>query len=176
MTSHQGVAYLVLKDFAIKKPKGQKTIELYKSILEEYPDKVREATGIEFTIKPLTFSKPTAEEVTMYARSQGYDINGQDFVSYYDDISERMGVTDLWYDKRGRQIKDWRSKVRNVWFSPKRRLQPLEGAPKGFEYFFVLHEGKIITPDFWSDGKPKSKQFYLNKILLDGFNSWKKSS
>jgi hypothetical protein len=170
------MTFIILEGFAIKKPKGDATLSKYKEILQEYPKKVRDLLGIILSRESRVFKKPTPEEVNKYALEQGYLIQGGAFVSFYDNTSADMGVTDLWYDKRGTQVKDWRAKLRNVWFKPDRKFKIPEGAPKGYEYLYIDYNGNIITPDFWKGGLPKSKEFYLNTLLKDEYKKWQSNS
>lgn len=51
-----------------------------------------------------SFKAPTANEVTEYAKSIGFSLDGEHFVSYY----EMSG----WVLKNGRPMKDWQAAVR----------------------------------------------------------------
>lgn len=168
--------FICLPDYATKSPKADSTILKYEEALSQYPDSVRKFLSITLERKARFFKKPTPLEVNTYAIEQGYLIDGREFINYYNNISKDMGVVDKWFDKRGREIKDWKAKLRNVWLKPNQKIKIPDGAPEGFKFFFVEHKGKIVIPDFWKDGLPKSKQFYLNDILRDEYKRRKESS
>ncbi|HRS12978.1 MAG TPA: hypothetical protein P5068_17660 [Sedimentisphaerales bacterium] len=64
--------------------------------------------------EPKPFAPPTAKEVNAYAAELGYHNfsepnKGAEFVAYY----EERG----WKDSNGRQVKNWKGKLRSVWLS-----------------------------------------------------------
>jgi hypothetical protein len=129
-----------------------------KSILNEMS-----SGGVLFDIESLGegFIPPKKEEVIEYSLNQGYAINATVFIDFYEN-----NIKGPWKDSKGRGVKDWKSKLRNVWFKEENKIKLCKDAPKGFESFYVEVEGEIITPDYWRDGFPRSKKgLVINKIL-----------
>lgn len=65
-------------------------------------------------LKARRFTPPTPEEVTKYAASRGYRVDGAAFVDHY----KSKG----WKDSNGRSVRDWKGKVRSVWCRPENKL------------------------------------------------------
>ena len=107
------------------------------------------------------FVAPTSADVSKYAMSLGYKIDGAEFVNYYEHRD--------WKDSNKKRVKDWKAKVRSVWLRNAEKLEACEGAPRGMEYYYLEHEGEMIFPDRWKDGKPWSKDFLSNRLLKDNF-------
>ena len=109
------------------------------------------------------FKEPTPKEVADYALSEGYLVNGKGFCEYYGNNN--------WYDKNNKLVRNWKAKVRNVWCRDENRLESADGAPKGFEYFFVeLESGDRISPSSWKDGLPQHGNFVYAQYLINEFN------
>lgn len=113
-------------------------------------------------MKVVDFNKPTAEEVTKYAMSIGFNLNGKTFVDYYDSVSDNK---DYWVDGRNKRIKDWKAKVKKVWCKPEMELKKVPNAPKGFEYFHVMKDDVAYYPDGWRNEKPWSKSLTVDILL-----------
>lgn len=109
-----------------------------------------------------TFVPPTAEEVSDYAMSLGYQVNGRAFVDYYADND--------WYDKNNKKVRAWKSKVSKVWCREENKLETVKGAPKGYEYFFVDVDGARIFPESWRDDLPSHSNFIYAQYLIDEYN------
>jgi hypothetical protein len=103
------------------------------------------------------FIPPTTDEVEQYSLSKGYLVNAQEFIEFYENGAKRFGKKG-WYDSRGKSVKDWRAKLRKVWFKDENKLKECKDAPKGYEFFAIKYEGGLISPDFWSKGLPMSKK------------------
>ena len=114
------------------------------------------------------FEAPTPEEVEDYGLSRGYIINGKEFVSFYEDNAKRLGRKG-WYDGRGKQVKDWKAKIRKVWVRRAEKLEPVEGAPEGYEYFVARDGGRIVKATRWKDGKPYGNGIVEDKVLQREF-------
>jgi len=110
------------------------------------------------------FKPPTAEEVSEYALSLGYSVNGKDFVEYYSDND--------WYDKNNKKVRNWKSKCRNVWCRDKNKIEIVKGAPKGYENFFVeIDGGERIYPTAWIAGMPTHNNYLYAQYLIDEYNA-----
>lgn len=125
--------------------------------------------------KYFTFVPPTVEQVEEFCLSEGYMIDAEEFISFYEgqgEIQRKQG----WYDTRGKRVRNWKQKLKLVWFKNDRRLNKCEDAPKGFEYFFVRNGNRIIQPDGWREGKPYSKNFTDNTVLKDEYKNRTKTN
>lgn len=110
-----------------------------------------------------SFTPPTAQEVADYALSLGFLVNGKDFVEYYGDND--------WYDKNNKKVRNWKAKCRKVWCRDTNKLKTVEGAPKGFEYFFVeIEEGNRIYPTAWVRGLPTHSNHLYAEYLIEEYN------
>lgn len=152
--------------------KVQKQLKQLPKALVDYLDTL----GIKTSSKVRSFSKPEAQEVTDYALSLGYNISGEDFIKYYEDQSERYGKRGVWVDGKGTQVRDWKAKLRRVWCRDENKLKEVKGAPKGFESFHVIFEGKTAFPDSWKNNKPHSKNLALDMKLKREYEERKGSS
>lgn len=113
--------------------------------------------------KDTNFIPPTPKEVTDYAMGLGYQVNGKDFVSYYEDND--------WYDKNNKKVRNWKAKVSKVWCREDKKLKTAEDAPKEFKYFFVdIEDGVRVFPESWKDGLPSHSNFIYAQYLIDEFN------
>jgi len=104
------------------------------------------------------FVPPTKEEVASYCISKGFRINVEEYLKYY---TERD-----WKDSRNKYVKDWKGKLRKVWFRNAEQIPKCDDAPKGYEHLFIEVDGNIITPDHWSNGKPVSKKGFIQNERL----------
>lgn len=115
--------------------------------------------------KHVEFKAPTVEDIESYALSKGYLVDAQAIIEFYEGKAKLFNKKG-WYDSRGKAVKDWRGKLRKIWFKDENKLEKCEGAPKGFEYFFVKENGRNITPDKWKDGLPVSNGGFLETKIL----------
>lgn len=126
--------------------------------------------------KAVKFDEPTAEEISEYAFSQGHVIDGNDVIKFYRGQAAVRGKQGIWLDTRGKQVKDWKGKLRLVWFKDENRLKTVDGAPKGFEFFHINIDGKMVFPDAWKNGQPFSKNIGINKQLKEAYEERKRNS
>jgi hypothetical protein len=160
----KGLVYYIMPDHFNTLPKSQSSIKKIQNDLDFLPDEVStflESIGIKAGAKVVEFKKPTAEEVSTYAMSLGHNVNGEDFVSYYDLKAQEHGKSH-WVDGRGTQVKSWKSKLSRVWCKDENKVTAVVGAPKGYEYFNIKISGKIVYPDGWRNGKPYSKNLAVD--------------
>ena len=110
-----------------------------------------------------SFTAPTPSEVSDYALSLGFIVNGKTFCEYYGDND--------WYDKNNKLVRNWQAKLRKVWCREENRLEKADGAPEGFEYFYIeLENGERVFPSSWKDGLPQHGNFVYAQYLINGFN------
>jgi len=110
-----------------------------------------------------SFVPPTAQEVADYALSLGFLVNGKTFTEYYGDND--------WYNKNNKKVRNWKATLRKVWCRDENKLETVEGAPKGFEYFFVeIEEGVRIYPQSWNNGLPSHSNHIYAQYLIDEYN------
>lgn len=113
-----------------------------------------------------SFTPPTPSEVAEYALSLGYLVNGKTFVEYYSDND--------WYNKNNKKVRNWKATVRKVWCREDNKLETADGAPKGFEYFFVeIEEGVRVYPQSWNNGLPSHSNHIYAQYLIDEYNEQK---
>lgn len=157
--------------------KSDSMIEKIKSDLKSLPDEIQmflKSIGVTASSKRKIFVKPTPEEVSEYALSLGYLINGKEFCDFYE--NSQLSDEQFWFDSKGKLISDWKKKLKVVWCKEKNKITIMEGVPKGFETWVVKTEqGEVLTPDGWKDGKPVSKDFVKQKILQREFNKLNKN-
>jgi len=168
-----GIIYFIIPEHFSTIPKSEATITKVNKLLESLPDTLSSflsSIGINVKAKTKDFVIPTQEEVVAYSLSVGHLVNGKTFVEYYEGQSERYGKTGVWVDARGTQVRDWKSKLRRVWCKDENKIKSFKEAPKGFESFHVIKEGKIMIPDGWRDSKPFSKSFTVDIELKREFN------
>lgn len=126
--------------------------------------------------KPSNFTPPTVEEVEQYGLSKGFIIDGREFISFYEETARRMAKKG-WYDSRGKQVKDWKHKLRSVWFKEDRKVPKFPDAPEGFEHFYAKDkEGHIVFPSGWRNGKPYGKNLIEDTLLTSQFEDSKRNS
>ena len=110
-----------------------------------------------------SFVPPTPSEVAEYALTLGYLVNGKAFCDWY-------GEND-WYDKNNKLVRNWKSKVSKVWCRETNKLETAEGAPKGFEYFFVeIEDGHKVFPTAWVHDLPSHNNHIYAQYLIDEYN------
>lgn len=166
--SIEGVLYFVVPQHFKSVPKSTNSLERIQKALSVLPDElvdVLRGLGIDTESKVRTFVKPTAQEVTEYALSQGYLINGKEFVDYYDGTTSLVGKTGIWVDGRGTEVRDWKAKLRKIWCKEEKKIKSCPDAPKGYETFHVFENGVMVTPDGWRNGQPFSKSLTSDIIL-----------
>lgn len=121
--------------------------------------------NIRANMKIKRFVKPSKEEILEFCMKEGYEIDADKFIEFYEDEASKRGRNDVWINSRGKVVRDWKATLRKVWFKDERKLTICKDAPKGYEYFYVELNGKNHTPDFWKDGLPQSKDFLISKEL-----------
>ena len=108
------------------------------------------------------FKVPTPKEVSDYALSNGYIVNGITFCNYYGDND--------WYNKNNKKVRNWKATCDRVWCREENKLVSVKGAPKGYEYFYVETEsGEKIFPESWDDGTPSHSNFLYAEMLNNEF-------
>jgi hypothetical protein len=148
--------------------KSDSTILKITKDLEALPDGLRDflnTLNINTLSKARVFVKPTKKEVLDYSTSNGYTINADSFINYYQSEADKRGRSDVWINSRGKVVRDWKATLRNVWFKDENKLKECKGAPKGFEHFYIELKGKSYSPDFWKNNLPQSKDFLISKEL-----------
>lgn len=171
--AYDGLIYFIIPSHFSTLPSNGGTVEKIKSDMAGMPDELQdylESIGISAGKKYKTFVKPLPEEIEAYCLSQGHFVDGNEVYNYYERVSKDRKKTEIWVDKNGTQIRDWKMKLKNVWCKPTNKLQKRDKAPKGFEYFFVSIDGKLYFPDGWRDDRPYSKDYSINRALNNKFN------
>ena len=169
-----GVLFFIIPEHFNTIPKSESSVLKIQKCLKGLPTKLVDhlhSLGIRVTSKVNVFKKPTAEEVSDYAMSKGYKIKGLDFIKYYEDQAERFGKKDCWVDSRGTEVRDYKAKLRKVWFRDENKLKVVKGAPEGFESFHVMVDGNPVFPDSWKGGKPHSKNLAMDIKLKEHYNN-----
>lgn len=111
----------------------------------------------------LGFIPPTPEEATEYALSLGYVVNGQTFVDYYSKND--------WYNKNNKKVRSWKATLERVWCREENKLELVDGAPEGFEYFHIMSDnGERISPEGWRNGRPTHSNYLHAELLIEEFN------
>lgn len=160
-------------------PKSDTTVMKVTKDLATLPERLvkKLATfGITTDRKAVKFNEPSAEEISEYALSLGHKIDGNEVIKFYRGQAAVRGKSGTWLDTRGKQVKDWKGKLRLVWFKDENKLKEVKDAPKGFEYFHIFVEGKIVFPDAWKNGQPFSKNIGINKLLKEEYEERKRNS
>ena len=163
-----GVLYFVIPEHFNTVANSDSTVLKIKKELKQLPKglvKYLDSLNINTSRKVVTFNEPTPTEVMDYALELGYKVNADEFITFYRDKAKAYGKEGLWIDGRGKQVKDWRAKLRIVWCKDENKLKVVDGAPKGFESFYIEFEGKQVFPESWKDGRPHSKNMVVNKAL-----------
>lgn len=116
---------------------------------------------------PLAFTPPTPEEATQHALEKGYIVNGKTFVDYY--------ASNDWYNKNNKKIRSWKLTLEKVWCREENKLEAVDGAPKGYEYFFITtDDGTRVSPKGWRDGIPTHSNYIMAELLRREFEKSKK--
>ena len=171
--------YFVVIDHFNTLPKADSTVAKINRELKTLPDnlvKNLDSLGIKTNRKVVDFEIPSEEDILDFAASKGYIVDAKQFSQFYLDQGKKFGKEGQWVDSKGKQVKDWRAKLRLVWFRDENKLKEVKGAPKGFEFFHITFDGKSAYPDYWKDGKPFSKNFVVTKELQKEYERRKKSS
>lgn len=176
---HKEEIYFVVLAHFDSLPKSDTTILRVTKDLDSLPSVIKQelmSIGIKTDRKVVTFKAPTAKEITDYALSQGYKIEAQTVIDYYYNKGVQYGKKGLWYNGRGKQVKDWKATLRKVWFRDENKLKVVDGAPKGFEHFYVEFEGKTAYPESWKGGRPHHSNFAVSIALQKEYEKRTKNS
>lgn len=160
--------YFIVKAHFDSVPKSDTTVLKINKELDLLPSKLvkfLDSININTSRKAVVFNEPTPDEIMKYALSYGYQINAKAVIDFYRSKAKAYGKEGLWLDSRGKQVKDWKAKLRVVWFKDENKLKVVDGAPKGFESFYIDFEGQQVFPESWKDGKPHSKNIAIKKAL-----------
>jgi len=114
------VAYQVKEKKEDSKEDNQRTIKGQSKDINNKVNKVNKVNNKEKKIKKKpTFSPPIQSDVEKYFSDNGYKIEaGSKAWNYYD-------VAD-WKDSRGNQVKNWKQKVRGVWFKDENKINNVQ--------------------------------------------------
>lgn len=167
--------YFIVYGIFNKNIQSENTILKLQNILSLYPPELvsyLETLNIKLPKKVSVFKIPTPEEVSEYAKSLGYNIDGKGFVDFYNNSSETR-LDGKWQDGRGKVITDWKAKLRRVWCKGERKIKVVEGCPKGMENLSIKFMDKDYYPESWVDGLPKHSDFGVTKMLQKEFNRLK---
>lgn len=167
------VVYFIVPKHFNTVPKSDTTVMKINKELDTLPKglvKFLDHIGINTNRKVVTFKEPSPEEVMDYSLSQGYKVDADTFISFYRNKAKAYGKEGLWVDGRGKQVKDWRAKLKVVWFKDEHKLKTVDGAPKGFEYFYIDFEGKQVFPESWKNGLPHSRNIAVDRQLKNEYN------
>jgi len=170
-----GIMYFIIPDhFSSRNTQSESIKEKINNAFDSLPTKVVDLLKKLYISKKKTrkkFCKPTPKEVNEYSLSIGYVVDGNEFVRYYDTVSNDFGYIDEWVDSRGTKILDWKGKLRSVWSKKAKKLKTFTDAPEGFEMFHILNEkGDVIQPTGWRNGKPYNKDMVNDVLLKNHFN------
>lgn len=164
----EGVIYFIVPAHFNTVPKSDSTVMKVTKELQQLPKglvKRLDKLNINVSRKVVTFNEPSPKQVMDYALSQGYKIDAEAFIGFYRGKAKAYGKEGLWLDGRGKQVKDWKAKLRVVWFKDENKLKTVKGAPKGFESFYINFEGKQVFPESWKNNLPHSKNIAVDKAL-----------
>ena len=163
-----GNVYFIVPEHFNTIPKSDSSIMKIKKELTSLPEglvKLLRGLNISTDRKVVKFIEPTTEEIMEYALSQGHKIDAKVFVEYYRGKGKEFGKDGQWLNFKGKPVRDWKATLRNVWFKDENKIKTVDGAPKGFESFYIDFEGKQVFPESWRNGKPHSKNMIVNKAL-----------
>jgi hypothetical protein len=166
--SYNDTIYFIIPAHFSSIPKSESTVARVNKVFNELPEgltKYLESIGISVNSKVRELKKPTPDEVYQYALTQGYVVSGKDFVKYYEEQSDRYGKNGLWVDSTGKEVRDWKAKLRRIWLRDENKIKTFADAPKGFESFHLVENGVVITPDGWKNNKPWSKNLTTDILL-----------
>ncbi len=175
---HNKIVYFIIPEKFKRLAKSELALSKIRDELNSLPDEIvefLESINISTDAKTSIFKKPTVDDVLKYSLSQGYNINAEDFVDFYENQALSRGITDAWMDSKGKRVRDWKAKMKKVWFRPENKLKIPKNTPIGYELFHVLIDGVKKFPEEWKDGKPWSKDFITNKMLNSEFNKISKN-
>ena len=163
--SHIEQTYFYLPRHFMSHPKVERTFEKGREDLAELDEGIRTKMYFAKVLPDLNqyagYKAPEEKEVAEYAMELGYYFDAKKFIEYY---AERG-----WKDAKGRVVKNWKSKVR-YWTRDSTPIPAPPNAPKGFEHFYVLVDGEIVTPTYWSNEVPFYRgSFTLNKKLQEEY-------
>lgn len=168
----EGLIYFFVKGHYESLPKSDAVVRKAEKDLSLSPKGLIEQMESEGDLPNLerenTFTPPSIAEVEEYAISLGYIINGKEFIEFHENNAERLGRKG-WYDGRDKQVRDWKGKIRKVWSKRAEKLQPVEGAPKGMEFFFAKDGDRIVQVKRWKNGLPYGDGIIQDKVLQDKF-------
>lgn len=177
--SYDNELFFIIKAHFTSMPKSDTTVLKVTKDLELLPAglvKYLASLGITTDRKAVVFKEPTAEEIMEFALAQGYQIDADAVIQFYRGKAAAFGKQGLWLDSRGKQVKDWKAKLRVVWFKDENKLKVIDGAPKGFESFYINFEGKQVFPESWKDGKPHSRNIAVKNALIKEYEKRKGNS
>src|SRR5690606_33993937 len=166
--SYNNTIYFIVPSHFSTVSNSEASIEKMKSDLKSLPKQLVEflkSIGISIDKKAKIFVEPTEIEVIEHALSQGYYVNGKEFIDYYRRQGALRGKEGTWMDSRGKRVIDWKSKMRNIWYREENKITLPKDAPKGWEYFYIIFKGQPVLPERWSDGQPKHSDFLINKEM-----------
>lgn len=172
------IVYFIVPDHFNTIPKSEASVNKVNKLIKSLPKELvnfLDIIGINSNSKVKTFTKPTPEEVSNYALSHDYLIDGEEFVSYYDQMAENFGKPH-WVDSRGTQVRDWKAKMRRIWFKPEKKLKVFTNAPEGFEKFYIKSDSGFVCPDGWRGGRPFSKDIVVDMKLKKEYEQLQKTS
>jgi len=175
----EGELYFVVPKHFNTVPKSDTTVMKINKELDTLPKglvKFLDSIGISTNRKVVIFNEPSPEEVMDYSLSQGYKVDADAFINFYRSKAKAYGKEGLWIDGRGKQVKDWKSKLRVVWFKDEHKLKTVDGAPKGFESFYIDFEGKQVFPESWKNGLPHSRNIAVDRQLKNEYEKRKADS
>lgn len=113
------------------------------------------------------FKPPSVEEIEQYGVSQGHLLDGKFITQFYEGKAKLFRKSTGWYDSRGKEIRDWKAKIRNVWCKDENKIEECKEAPKGFSHFIVKDVGgRLVAPKSWRDGLPYSNNGIADDMLL----------
>lgn len=113
------------------------------------------------------FKPPSVEEIEEYGISQGHLLDGKFITQFYEGKAKMFRKSKGWYDSRGKEIRDWKAKMRNVWFKDENKIEECKDAPSGFKHFVVKDpSGRLVAPKSWRQGLPYSGNGIADDMLL----------
>ena len=163
--SHIEESYFFLPKHFQSLPKVERTFDKARQDLVDMDEGVRIKINNAKVLPDLNqyanHKVPEVKDIAEYALEIGHYIDAKKFIEFY---AERG-----WKDTKGRVVKNWKSKVR-YWTKDAPPIPKVPNAPKGYEHFYVLVDGVIVTPDYWSNEVPfNRKSFTLNKKLQEEY-------
>jgi hypothetical protein len=80
--------------------------------------------------KDRLLTKPTSEEITIYAKEHGYNVDGNKVFTYYENNN--------WLDSRNKPVNNWKNKVLSVWCKEENKIKQYQKEYNEFEEFKKL--------------------------------------